>query len=147
MLLPAYKGLLPIEPYRIEPSAAQLAELKDSVGTARIPSPTYESLHAEENKGIRHEWMVEAMRYWREEFDLAKQLREINEADQYVVDVEDDVHGVQRVHFAAHFSTRRSSNLVVGVELTRVDPDAIPLLLLHGWPVWLLCSRRIADEL
>lgn len=58
------------------------------------------------------------MRYWREDFDWRQQEAKINKFDQFTT----TISGIN-----LHFIHQRSS-----------DPNAIPLLLSHGWPgsIW-----------
>ncbi|KAL7267561.1 hypothetical protein RUND412_009847 [Rhizina undulata] len=58
--------------------------------------------------------------HWQESFDWRRQEAHLNELPHYRLPVPvDNVHGTLRIHFI----WQRSGN-----------PDAIPLLMLHGWP-------------
>ena len=93
----------------------QLDELRVRVQRARteLPAPTYASRQA--RYGIGHEWMEKALDYWGSDYDWKRREAVINEVDHFKAEVEGHT-----VHFIAHFSE---------------DPEAIPLLLNHGWPV------------
>jgi pimeloyl-ACP methyl ester carboxylesterase len=64
--------------------------------------------------GTNRAWLQELVRYWAEEFDWRRQEAWLNSFDHFKSRI--DGLGIHYIH-------QRSSK-----------PDAIPLLLLHGWP-------------
>jgi epoxide hydrolase len=58
--------------------------------------------------------MQDLAEYWRDEFDWRSAERELNEFDNYLTEIDG-----QSLHFI-----HQKSN----------DPNAVPLLILHGWP-------------
>jgi len=64
--------------------------------------------------GTERSYLEELLAYWRNDFDWRAQERRMNELDNFVTRID----GVD-----LHFIHQRSPN-----------PDAIPLLLIHGWP-------------
>ena len=90
-----------------------------------VPEPVLADLHARlratrwpagvgDSGGIPREEMREVVRYWLEEYDWRAHERAMNRLPHFRVTLED-----QRLHF---------------LHLRSPNPDAIPLLLLHGWP-------------
>jgi len=96
--------------------------------TISVPDAVLDDLHARLDRtrlpdqipgtdwdyGTNLAYMGELLPYWRNDFDWRTQERRINEFDNFVTAVD----GVD-----VHFIHARSSN-----------PDAVPLLLTHGWP-------------
>ena len=112
---PPMKRLAPASdtpiPFSITISDQQLLDLKQRLSMTRLPDQlpgtTWEY-------GTDKGYLTELLRYWQEDFDWKAQELQLNQLDQYTMQV-DDIN--------MHFIHKRSSN-----------PDAIPLLLLHGWP-------------
>ncbi|GAA6001385.1 hypothetical protein JCM10207_006637 [Rhodosporidiobolus poonsookiae] len=107
---------LKLEQFRPSFSDDELAGLKDSLRHAKLPKATYAS--KQEKYGITHEWMVKAIDRWQNGFDWKKHEDAINEVDHYLTTLEDEGEEY-KIHFIYHESK---------------DPNAIPLMLLHGWP-------------
>ncbi|GJN90554.1 hypothetical protein Rhopal_003566-T1 [Rhodotorula paludigena] len=112
----AAQPTLKLEQFRPGFSDDELAGLQQSLKAARLPAETYAS--RQKKYGITHAWMKQAIERWQNEFDWKKHEASINEVDHFLTDVED-----QGVTYKIHFIYHQSS-----------DPNAIPLLLLHGWP-------------
>ncbi|KAF2099549.1 alpha/beta-hydrolase [Rhizodiscina lignyota] len=94
---------------------------------------TYEnSLPGEDRSlGVRHDWLSAAKKYWENEFDWRKQEEHMNSFPHFKASVHDPI-GEFDVHFVALFSKRK---------------DAIPIILLHGWPGSFLEFLSILDSL
>ncbi|ODH19659.1 hypothetical protein ACO22_06163 [Paracoccidioides brasiliensis] len=108
------------EPFRIEIPEQQLGEFKTLLRLSKIPMPTYESTQEDGRFGISHKWMMEAKRFWEEEFDWRKSEDYINSFPNFIATVHLPVKKeLSKVHFVALFSHK---------------PDAVPIALFHGWP-------------
>ncbi|GAA5987820.1 hypothetical protein JCM11641_004940 [Rhodosporidiobolus odoratus] len=107
---------LELEQFRPGFSVDQLASLKTDLGNAKLPKATYAS--KQERYGITHEWMEKALDRWKNGFDWKAHEDKINAVDHYLTTIEDGGHEF-KIHFIYHESK---------------DPNAVPLLLLHGWP-------------
>ncbi|GAA5845425.1 hypothetical protein JCM9279_003026 [Rhodotorula babjevae] len=107
---------LELEQFRPSFSTADLDSLRQSIASTRLPAETYASKQAK--YGIQHAWIKDALAYWQDGFSWQKYEDKINAVDHFMTTVDDDGHDFQ-VHFLLHESD---------------DPNAIPLLLLHGWP-------------
>ncbi|GAA5965892.1 hypothetical protein JCM8115_000736 [Rhodotorula mucilaginosa] len=107
---------LTLRPFSPSFTASELDGLARALEPSRLPGETYASRQTK--YGIKHAWMKNALQRWKDGFDWKKHEQEINEVDHYMVQVQTD--GVQHdLHVIYHESK---------------DPNAIPLLLLHGWP-------------
>ncbi|KAL8281159.1 hypothetical protein RQP46_006517 [Phenoliferia psychrophenolica] len=107
------------EPFIPTFSDQELAGLKADLAGARLPRPTYASSKPE--YGIQSEWMAKALDRWKNGFDWRSREAGLNSVSNFMVDVPDEAapSGSFKIHFIAEYSK---------------DPNAIPLLLLHGWP-------------
>ena len=100
-----------VRPFTIDVSDAVLDDLQARLDNTRLPDQldgagwTY---------GTDLDYLTGLLGYWRDEFDWRAQERRLNAFDQYktVIDGLD-----------IHFIHQRSA-----------EPDAIPLIITHGWP-------------
>ena len=81
--------------------------------------------------GISRDWLEGAKREWIENYDWRKTEARINKFNNYTVEIEEDGFKHQ-VHFIALLSKKS---------------DAVPLLLLHGWPGSFLEFLGVLEEL
>ncbi|KAJ7761029.1 Alpha/Beta hydrolase protein [Mycena metata] len=98
--------------------SAEVPRLKFLVNNTRLPAKAlYPSVGEEEGTGL--EFLRDLQTQWLTSFDWEAQQAELNQFQQFTVNIEG-----QTVHFVHEKSE---------------DPNAIPLVLLHGWPVrvWL----------
>lgn len=96
---------------RVQADQAELAELAMRLRHTRWPD---EYANDEWGYGTNRAWLQELIRYWLHDFDWAKQQTWLNSFDHFRSDI--DGLGIHYIH-------QRST-----------AADAIPLLLLHGWP-------------
>ena len=98
-------------------SDSQLAGLKEDLARAKLPRPTYASNQPQ--YGIEFQWMESALDRWKNGFDWRSREAGLHSVNHFMVDVPDEASetGSFKIHFIAEYSK---------------DPDAIPLLLLHG---------------
>ena len=100
-----------IRPFTIEIADATLADLKARLANARIPEPlqgdgwTY---------GTDINYLRQLVAYWRDRFDWRIQERRLNQLEQFTTTIDG---------LSVHFVHRRSKH-----------PNALPLLITHGWP-------------
>jgi pimeloyl-ACP methyl ester carboxylesterase len=92
------------EPFTISVPREVIDDLHRRLDTTRWPLGLIDS------GGLPLEHAVELVRYWRNDYDWYAQERELNRFRQFRAD-------------GIHFIHERSTN-----------PNAMPLLLLHGWP-------------
>lgn len=100
-----------IEAFTINVPDAEIADLQRRLDNTRFPdqldSTSWEY-------GTNLAYLRELVEYWRNDFDWRSQEALLNQFDHFTTYVDD---------LQMHFIHQRSSN-----------PDAIPLLLVHGWP-------------
>ncbi|GAA5844559.1 hypothetical protein JCM11251_001633 [Rhodosporidiobolus azoricus] len=94
----------------------ELAGLKQSIRSSRLPRETYAA--KQEEYGITYEWMEKALQRWQNGFNWKEHEDRINSVDHFYATVEDEGHD-----YKLHLIYQESK-----------DPNAVPLLLLHGWP-------------
>ncbi|KAJ7661641.1 Alpha/Beta hydrolase protein [Mycena rosella] len=101
-----------LKPFKIDLSS-KIPRLTELVRNTRLPE---KALYPEagQGKGIQLDFLRELQTEWVESFDWDAQQTELNRFKQYTAVVEG-----QTVHFVHEKSE---------------DPDAIPIILLHGWP-------------
>ena len=100
-----------ITPFRIDVPQADLDDLHSRLSAVRWPS---ELPGADWSRGVPPAYLKELAEYWRTSYDWRKHEATLNEIPQFTTDIEG-----QRVHFLHVRSPR---------------PDALPLILTHGWP-------------
>ncbi|WP_433563350.1 epoxide hydrolase family protein [Nocardia sp. CA-151230] len=100
-----------IRPFRIDIPQSDLDDLLDRLARARwtrqLPGQGWE-------RGVPVAYLRELAEYWRTEFDWRAQEAALNEFPQFLTEID----GLD-----VHFLHVRSD-----------DPDALPLILTHGWP-------------
>ncbi|QDP98834.1 epoxide hydrolase [Microlunatus elymi] len=100
-----------IEPFRIDIPAADVADLRARLAAVRWPD---ELEDAGWSYGIPARRLRPLVERWRTGFDWQQQQADLNRLDQFVTEIDG-----RRLHFN-HLRSPR--------------PDAMPLVLVHGWP-------------
>lgn len=113
-----------IKPYTIQIPDADIEDLKARLAMARIPDQIPDTGW---DYGTDMTYLRELIDYWRNEFDWREQESALNEFDQFITQID----GVD-----VHFIHQRSTH-----------PDAMPLLLTHGWPGSIAEFRKIIGPL
>jgi pimeloyl-ACP methyl ester carboxylesterase len=107
----AEPGHDPIEQFQIRVDDSVLDDLHERLARTRFPDQI-------ENTGWKYgipiDYLRELVEYWRDEYDWRVQESQLNELEHFRTTIDDQ---------AVHFIHARSSH-----------PDALPLLLTHGWP-------------
>ncbi|KEQ74205.1 alpha/beta-hydrolase [Aureobasidium namibiae CBS 147.97] len=109
-----------ITPFNVHISDESLDQLDQLLSITPIAEPTYENtlLDGDRRFGMRRDWLTKAVEEWKTTFDWRKHEKYINTFDHFHMNINDEL-GDFHIHFVAMVSKRR---------------DAVPLLLLHGWP-------------
>ncbi|KII87362.1 hypothetical protein PLICRDRAFT_252822 [Plicaturopsis crispa FD-325 SS-3] len=81
--------------------------------------PTYEGSQRERKYGVTTEWVQNAKDIWETTFDWRAHEAHINSFPQYTTPIVDNDGKEYTIHFVGVFSEK---------------VDAVPLVLLHGWP-------------
>ncbi|MFE3257563.1 epoxide hydrolase family protein [Nocardia sp. NPDC059229] len=100
-----------ITPFRIDIAQSALDDLDNRLAGARWPD---ELPGVGWEYGISLEYMRELAEYWRTGYDWRVQEAELNKMPQFTTEIDG-----QNVHF---------------LHVRSPQPDALPLLLTHGWP-------------
>lgn len=120
--LPTHATLKPTR-YTVSVPDEKLSGLKQLLKLSAVGPETYENRQPDRRFGVTRDWLRHAKDYWLNTFDWRACEKSINSFPNYKVDVthdDDDGGGTaQTVHFVALFSDRA---------------DAVPLILMHGWP-------------
>ena len=100
-----------IEEFRINIPQADLDDLAERLGKTRwpsvLPGPAWQ-------RGVPVGYLRDLAAYWREGFDWRAQEKRLNVYPQYIIQIDG-----QKIHF---------------LHVKSPEPNATPLLLLHGWP-------------
>ncbi|MCO1660619.1 epoxide hydrolase family protein [Pseudonocardia humida] len=100
-----------ITPFTLDTPQAELDDLADRLARTRWPR---ELPGVGWERGIPVGYLRELARYWSDGFDWRAQERRINAFDQFTTEVDG-----QSIHF---------------LHVRSPEPDALPLLVSHGWP-------------
>ncbi|QKD61528.2 Alpha/Beta hydrolase protein [Fusarium oxysporum Fo47] len=117
-------------PFQVSITDDRVDELKQLVKLGRVGPPTYESTQKEHNYGVSHQWLTDAKAAWID-FDWRAAEKHINTFNHWTVPIKDE-KGDFTVHFTGLFSSK---------------PDAVPVVMLHGWPGSFLEFLRILSIL
>jgi len=100
-----------ITPFRLDVPEADLVDLRDRLARTRFPAP----LPGDDwDTGVPVSYLRELVRYWRDEYDWRAAEAAINAWPQFTTEIDGT-----RIHF---------------LHVRSPEPDALPLLLNHGWP-------------
>ena len=107
----AQNGDTSIRPFTIKIPDAVLKDLKERLARARFPD---QLVGAGWTYGTDLEYLQQLVRYWRDKYDWREQERKLNKLPQFKTNID----GLN-----IHFVHRRSP-----------EPNAFPILMIHGWP-------------
>jgi pimeloyl-ACP methyl ester carboxylesterase len=100
-----------IRPFRIEVPQAALDDLHDRLARTRWPD---ELPGVDWRYGVPLDYLKELAAYWRTSYDWRQQEATLNAFPQFTTEIDG-----ARVHF---------------VHVRSPEPDALPLIMTHGWP-------------
>lgn len=101
-----------ISPFRIEIPQAALDELQTRLAMTRWPD---ELPGVEWTYGVPLGYVKDLVAYWRNGYDWRKWEAKLNAYPQFLTEIDG-----QNIHF---------------LHVRSAEPDAMPLLLIHGWPM------------
>jgi pimeloyl-ACP methyl ester carboxylesterase len=122
-----------IEEYRVSIPQADLDDLADRLARTRWPSSLPGAAWdrgapgAGWERGVPVGYLRELAEYWRDGFDWRAQEARLNSYPQYTTRIDG-----QKIHF---------------LHVKSPEPDATPLLLLHGWPGSVVEFTRVIGPL
>tara|TARA_Y100001947_G_scaffold97883_1_gene83569 strand:+ start:1512 stop:2837 length:1326 start_codon:yes stop_codon:yes gene_type:complete len=113
-----------ITPFEIVVSDAAINDLKTRLQNTRLPDQISETTW---EYGTDKTYLTELIDYWENEFDWKEQERTLNEFDHFKTEIDE---------IEMHFIHQRSEH-----------PNAIPLMIVHGWPGSISEFSKIIDPL
>jgi len=113
-----------IRPFTIAIPQADLDDLRERLRNTRWPDA---EVVDDWSQGVPLDYVQELCRYWADEYDWRASEAALNRFDQFVTEID----GVD-----IHFIHQRSSN-----------PDAISLLITHGWPGSVVEFHKVIEPL
>ena len=113
-----------VVPFTIDVPDAVLDDLHARLSRARYPD---ELDGAGWTYGTSLGYLRELVAYWRDEFDWREQERGLNRFDQFKTEID----GLD-----VHFVHQRAA-----------DPDALPLIVVHGWPSTFMQFHKVIEPL
>jgi pimeloyl-ACP methyl ester carboxylesterase len=117
-----------LTPFHIDIPQADLDDLHDRLARARWPDPVPgREDRTDFSRGVPPTYLKELADYWRESFDWRAQESALNAYEQFTTVVDG-----QRFHV---------------LHAQSPEPDAIPLILSHGWPGSFVEYQRIIEPL
>jgi pimeloyl-ACP methyl ester carboxylesterase len=100
-----------IKPFSIDIPQSTLDDLAARLANVRFPVP----LPGDDwDTGVPVSWLSSLVEYWRTSYDWRAAEKELNTYPQFTAEIEG-----QQIHF---------------LHVRSAEPDALPLLLTHGWP-------------
>lgn len=122
--MPFSAAKIPIQPFTISHSEQEIDDLKTLLRLSPLAIDTYENRSEHAHKfGPSKEWMQDMKSSWME-FNWTEAQAKLNEYPHFIADVHDvDPKTGAEDTFKVHF---------VGIE--HEDPNAVPVVILHGWP-------------
>jgi len=113
-----------IRPFQFHATDEALADLRRRIGATRWPS---RELVTDASQGVQLATMRELARYWQTDYDWRKAEARLNALPQYVTNID----GVD-IHF---------------IHVRSKHPNALPMIITHGWPGSILEQMKIIDPL
>jgi pimeloyl-ACP methyl ester carboxylesterase len=100
-----------IRPFRIEIPQADLDDLRDRLANTRWPA---QLPGVGWTRGVPVDYLTELADYWRTGYDWRAQEKQLNDIPQFTTEIDG-----QNIHF---------------LHVRSPEPDALPLIISHGWP-------------
>jgi epoxide hydrolase len=100
-----------MHPFRIEIPQSDLDDLHGRLAATRWPA---ELPGSGWDRGVPPDYLVELAEYWRTSYDWRAAEAELNQYPQFITEIDG-----MNVHF---------------LHVRSPEPDAVPLILTHGWP-------------
>ncbi|KAF2021192.1 epoxide hydrolase [Aaosphaeria arxii CBS 175.79] len=121
---------LKTERFKVDVPSHEIKRLKEKVRNTRLPSNPIVP-EAGEDYGPPIEWFQRLHQTWTVDFDWESVQQHLNRHEHFLGNIKDEEHNLK-----LHFVHVRSSR-----------PNAIPLLLVHGWPGSFYEFDRVIDLL
>ena len=118
----------PIRPFTIAVEERELEILEDRLAVTRWP----DALVSDWSDGTDLGWLKALCEYWYEEFDWRAQEEDLNRFPQFLAAADDADPDLGALHF---------------LHVRSPHAEAVPLLLVHGWPGSFVEFRHCIDAL
>lgn len=102
------------KPFTLSVREADLNRWRQLLELSPLGPKTYENTQSEAYMGVTYEWLSAAKQHWLTAYDWRAQEARINSFPNYTMTIES-----VPVHFIGLFSQ---------------NPDAVPVIFMHGWP-------------
>ncbi|KAM5527877.1 epoxide hydrolase [Fusarium oxysporum f. sp. phaseoli] len=106
------------EKFSLHVSDSQIQDFRISLAASKVGPETWYNSHETTRFGTTRTWLAGAKEAWLK-LDWREQEKRINSFPNFKISIKDTGVGPTSIHFVGLFSTKE---------------DALPLLLLHGWP-------------
>jgi pimeloyl-ACP methyl ester carboxylesterase len=113
-----------IRPFRVNFSEEALADLRRRIGATKWPS---KELVPDGTQGVQLATMQKLAMYWQKDYDWRKIEGRLNSLPQFVTNID----GLD-IHF---------------IHVRSKHPNALPLIITHGWPGSIIEELKIIDPL
>ncbi|KAJ5111272.1 Isopenicillin N synthase [Penicillium argentinense] len=113
-------------PFKVSIHKSRLTELETLIRLSKLAPHTFENSQTDGRYGVTTEWLVGMRDQWLQSYRWKSSEDRINSFPQWKIEVED-----LSIHFVGLFSRKK---------------DAIPILLIHGWPGSFLEFLPILDN-
>ena len=113
-----------IRPFQFHASDEALADLRRRIAATKWPA---QETVADDTQGVQSATMRELARYWRTDYDWRKVEARLNALPQFMTKID----GVD-VHF---------------IHVRSQHPNALPMIVTHGWPGSIIEQLKIIDPL
>jgi len=113
-----------VRPFRVDVPEIELIELRRRIKATQWPEP---ETVTDESQGVPLATIQKVARYWATEYDWRKVEARLNALPQFVTEIDD---------LDIHFIHVRSKH-----------PNALPLIVTHGWPGSIIEQLKIIDPL
>ncbi|KAI4854547.1 alpha/beta-hydrolase [Aureobasidium sp. EXF-8845] len=128
----SFTGSLEVRPFEVGLPENTLAEFRQLLQLSKIGPATFENTNRADNSyGISREWIEKAKDHWSNAYDWRATEKRINSFDNYKATITNEHGDDVELHFVALLSTRK---------------DAVPVVLLHGWPGSFLEFLNLLDH-
>jgi pimeloyl-ACP methyl ester carboxylesterase len=119
----------PVREFRVNVPDEQLGDLRHRLASTRWPSAATEPGW---NQGVPTEWLRELVNYWLNDYDWRTREARFNAHPQVLVEVGSDqeVGALPEVRVLPEVDVLD----IHAVHIRSPHPDAVPVILTHGWP-------------
>ncbi|KAL9112989.1 MAG: hypothetical protein Q9227_002854 [Pyrenula ochraceoflavens] len=118
-----------VKPFKIHIPDSEIEDLKQRLSKARFPS---ELNDAGWDYGAPLSEMKKLTAYWKDDFDWRVAEAKLNSLPQYTTQIQCECFEALKIHFVH----KKSDN-----------PNAIPLIFIHGWPGSFIEVSKIVNDL